>query len=201
MWWIVSSYHHLERPWEHLEHHADHDEHHPEHCQDPDRDWIHKEGEGAPLGILGAGHWGLHLVHYHQEPLPKHENLVTIHAQITNCIFQSFNLYKDWPALADVEELAAHAVLLAGPALLVSLAVVIESHSSKAKYKQKDNWENIPGLPLTHSVSHQTRDPGQEQFSDVWPIFSRPGQSEPATNTRGLTLRPGADTGCQKDIR
>ena len=89
-----------------------------------------------------------------------------------------------------MEEFAAHAVLLTGSALLVPLAVVVESHSSEAKYKQKHDWENIPGLPRTHSVSHQTRDPGQEQFSDVCPMLSRAWQSEPATNTRGLTLSP-----------
>ena len=60
------------RPWEHLEHHADHDEHHPQHRQDPDRDRVHEEGEGAPLRILGAGHWSLHLVHHDQESIPKY---------------------------------------------------------------------------------------------------------------------------------
>ena len=35
----------------------------------------------------------------------------------------------DGPALTDVEELAAHAVPLAGAALRVSLAVVVQPHS------------------------------------------------------------------------
>ena len=79
MWWMLSRVKLSSslRPWEHLEDHADDDEHDPEHSQDPDGDWVNKEGEGAPLGILPAGHGGFHPVRHNQEPAPKH-NLTLI---------------------------------------------------------------------------------------------------------------------------
>ena len=60
-------------PGEHLEDHADHDEHDAQHRQDPDGDGVHKEGEGASLGILGAGHGDLPPVLHYEETIPERE--------------------------------------------------------------------------------------------------------------------------------
>ena len=202
------------RPWEHLEHHADHDEHHPEHRQDPDADRVHEEGEGPPLGILSAGHRGLHLVWHDQVTIPKHDciNHWSIHDMIIIreatlssssklqklwILLCSFMLLLDhaqvstdnWPALADMEQLAADAVLLAGPALLVPLAVMVQSHALEGKILTTTNKNCIEKISRGH-LAH-TRPPtrpgprGRSSFPMI------PGRYYPDQGSRSRPPAPG----------
>ena len=56
-----------------MEDHADYNEHDAQHHQDPDGDGVHEEGEGASLGILGAGHGDLPPVLDDEETIPERE--------------------------------------------------------------------------------------------------------------------------------